>query len=65
MSLQYLDALKALGNSPATKFVLPMEFTTLLQPLVSLVGAAVEPDGAPSAFSGGRPTGGSSPTALP
>jgi regulator of protease activity HflC (stomatin/prohibitin superfamily) len=65
MSLQYLDALKALGNSPATKFVLPMEFTALLQPLVSLVGAAVEPDGAPSAFSGGRPTGGSSPTALP
>jgi len=65
MSLQYLDALKALGHSPATKFVLPMEFTTLLQPLVRLVGAAVEPDGAPSAFSGGRPTGGSSPTALP
>ena len=65
MSLQYLDALKALGNSPATKFVLPMEFTTLLQPLVSLVGAAAEPDGAPSSFSGGRPTGGSSPTALP
>src|SRR3954454_11780939 len=29
MSLQYLDALKALGQSPANKFVLPMEFTTL------------------------------------
>jgi regulator of protease activity HflC (stomatin/prohibitin superfamily) len=65
MSLQYLDALKALGNSPATKLVLPMEFTSLLQPLVSLVGTAVEPNGAPSAVSGGRPTGGSSPTALP
>ena len=30
MSLQYLDALKTLGNSPATKFVLPLEFTSLL-----------------------------------
>jgi regulator of protease activity HflC (stomatin/prohibitin superfamily) len=65
MSLQYLDALKALGNSPATKFVLPMEFTTLLQPLVSLVGGAMEPGAAPGAVSGGRPTGGASPPALP
>jgi len=30
MSLQYLDALKMLGNSPATKFVLPLELTSLL-----------------------------------
>ncbi len=34
MSLQYLEALKALGASPATKFVFPMEFTKLLQPFV-------------------------------
>jgi regulator of protease activity HflC (stomatin/prohibitin superfamily) len=34
MSLQYLDALRMLGNSPATKFVLPMEFTALLRPFV-------------------------------
>jgi len=34
MSLQYLDALRTLGASPATKFVLPMEFTALLRPLV-------------------------------
>jgi regulator of protease activity HflC (stomatin/prohibitin superfamily) len=40
MSLQYLDALRALGNSPSTKFVVPMEFTTMLQPLVSQLGAA-------------------------
>ncbi len=32
MSLQYLEALKSLGNSPATKFVFPMEFTGLLRP---------------------------------
>jgi regulator of protease activity HflC (stomatin/prohibitin superfamily) len=41
MSLQYLDALRALGNSPSTKFVVPMEFTTMLQPLVSQLGAGM------------------------
>lgn len=30
MGLQYLDALKALGASPATKFVLPLELTGVL-----------------------------------
>jgi len=30
MSLQYLEALKQIGQSPSTKFVIPMEFTTLL-----------------------------------
>jgi regulator of protease activity HflC (stomatin/prohibitin superfamily) len=34
MSLQYLDALKALGAGPATKFIFPMEFTNLLKPLI-------------------------------
>lgn len=34
MSLQYLDALKEIGGSAATKYVLPMEFTSLLQPLL-------------------------------
>jgi regulator of protease activity HflC (stomatin/prohibitin superfamily) len=34
MSLQYLETLKNLGQSEATKFVLPMEFTSLLQPLI-------------------------------
>ncbi|MFQ5860627.1 MAG: SPFH domain-containing protein [Dehalococcoidia bacterium] len=32
MSLQYLEALKALGASEATKFVFPMEFSNLLRP---------------------------------
>ena len=31
MTLQYLDALKALGASPATKFILPLELTQLAQ----------------------------------
>jgi regulator of protease activity HflC (stomatin/prohibitin superfamily) len=30
MSLQYLEALKQIGASPSTKFVIPMEFTRLL-----------------------------------
>jgi len=30
MSLQYLEALKALGVSPSTKFIFPMEFTNML-----------------------------------
>jgi regulator of protease activity HflC (stomatin/prohibitin superfamily) len=36
MSLQYLDALKSLGNSPSTKFVIPMEFASLLSGVTSL-----------------------------
>ena len=38
MSLQYLEALKSLGASPATKFVFPMEFTRLLQPFLDYAG---------------------------
>jgi regulator of protease activity HflC (stomatin/prohibitin superfamily) len=34
MSLQYLETLKSIGESQATKFVLPVEFTSLLQPLI-------------------------------
>src|SRR6266540_4118529 len=34
MSLQYLDTLKALGASTATKVVVPFEFTNLLRPFV-------------------------------
>ncbi len=30
MAIQYLEALKALGASPSTKFIFPMEFTSLL-----------------------------------
>ncbi len=33
MVLQYLDTLKALGASPSTKYIFPMEFTSLLAPL--------------------------------
>ncbi|WP_322800926.1 SPFH domain-containing protein [Thermoflexus sp.] len=43
MTLQYLEALKALGASPSTKFVFPMEFTRLITPLSNLVGNAGSP----------------------
>lgn len=45
MGLQYLDALRALGASPATKIVFPLEFTSLLRPF-SGVGAV--PDSGPA-----------------
>ncbi|HEY1330249.1 MAG TPA: SPFH domain-containing protein [Actinomycetota bacterium] len=34
MSLQYLDALKQIGASPSTKFILPLELSNLLQSVV-------------------------------
>jgi regulator of protease activity HflC (stomatin/prohibitin superfamily) len=40
MGLQYLDALKALGQSPSTKFVLPLELSSLLQGLAGYAGEA-------------------------
>jgi regulator of protease activity HflC (stomatin/prohibitin superfamily) len=36
MSLQYLETLKAIGASPSTKFIFPMEFTTMLKPLIGM-----------------------------
>jgi regulator of protease activity HflC (stomatin/prohibitin superfamily) len=46
MALQYLEALKALGSSPATKFVIPTEFTRLLEPIQGYVERGMGPDGA-------------------
>ena len=40
LTLQYLDMLKTLGTSPATKFVLPAEFMEFLKPIRSLVAEA-------------------------
>ena len=38
MSLQYLEALKQLGASPSTKFVIPMELASLLSGVVGQTG---------------------------
>jgi len=43
MSLQYLEALKALGAGPATKFIFPLEFTKLLQPFADYGGRSASP----------------------
>ena len=40
MTLQYLEALKTIGQSPATKFIFPMEFTRLLTPVSELMAKA-------------------------
>ncbi len=40
MGLQYLDALKSLGASPSTKFVVPLELSSLLQGLAGYAGDA-------------------------
>jgi len=40
MGIQYLEALKALGDSPATKFVIPLEFTSLLRGIGGMAGEA-------------------------
>ena len=42
MSLQYLDALKALGASPATKFIFPMELTTLMRSFSDFAARATD-----------------------
>jgi hypothetical protein len=36
MTLQYLEALKQIGASPSTKYVIPMEFTELLSGISGL-----------------------------
>ncbi|OLC11907.1 MAG: hypothetical protein AUH44_01220 [Chloroflexi bacterium 13_1_40CM_68_15] len=44
MTLQYLDALKQLGASPSTKFIIPTEFTNLAAPLSALAAARSDGD---------------------
>jgi regulator of protease activity HflC (stomatin/prohibitin superfamily) len=41
MTLQYLDALKALGAGPATKFIFPMELSNLLGTVTQAAERAV------------------------
>jgi regulator of protease activity HflC (stomatin/prohibitin superfamily) len=48
MSLQYLEALKVLGSSDSTKFVIPMEFSSLLSGVTGLTGRSFGNGDAPS-----------------
>jgi len=43
MTLQYLEALKGLGASPATKYIIPVEFTELAQQISGYAGRALTP----------------------
>jgi regulator of protease activity HflC (stomatin/prohibitin superfamily) len=45
MALQYLEALKVLGSSPSTKFVIPTEFTQLVQPLTGYINRGMAAGG--------------------
>jgi regulator of protease activity HflC (stomatin/prohibitin superfamily) len=62
MALQYLEALKALGASPSTKFVIPTEFTRLIEPIAGYVerGMAADQASSSAAPRRGRPSGGRS-----
>src|SRR5438445_656963 len=51
MSLQYLDALKQIGSSPSTKFVVPMELANLLSGVTGLTDKSF---GGNSGDGGGR-----------
>ncbi len=64
MSLQYLEALKALGTGPATKFVIPMEFTHLLDPFVDFLAPA-DGGGERSGGPASRPARAVGPAATP
>jgi regulator of protease activity HflC (stomatin/prohibitin superfamily) len=41
MALQYLEALKALGASPSTKFVIPAEVTRWIEPLAGYIETGI------------------------
>jgi regulator of protease activity HflC (stomatin/prohibitin superfamily) len=44
MTLQYFNTLNQLGSSPATKFIIPTEFTNLAGPIAALVAARGDGD---------------------
>ena len=48
MSLQYLEALKQIGASASTKFVIPMEFANLLSGITGLTGRSFGNGGQPA-----------------
>jgi regulator of protease activity HflC (stomatin/prohibitin superfamily) len=52
MALQYLETLKALGAGPATKFVIPVEYTRLLQPFMEYLAPVAS---GPAGPAGGAP----------
>ena len=70
MALQYLEALKALGASPSTKFVIPTEFTRFAEPVGGYVsdglasGSRRRDGPRPLAAGGRRHAGGGTPAVI-
>ena len=58
MALQYLEALKAIGASPSTKFVIPAEFTRLAESAARYVEQGMNPGRPPGPRRGGAAGGG-------
>jgi regulator of protease activity HflC (stomatin/prohibitin superfamily) len=52
MALQYLEALKDLGASPSTKYVIPTEFVRLADQIGGYVERGLAPQGGPEASGG-------------
>jgi regulator of protease activity HflC (stomatin/prohibitin superfamily) len=52
MTLQYLEALKDLGNSPSTKYVIPTEFLKLADQVGGYVARGLAPEPGPEASGG-------------
>jgi regulator of protease activity HflC (stomatin/prohibitin superfamily) len=67
MTLQYLEALKSLGASPSTKYVIPLEFVELATRISGYAEAALGPGSGGGGRTGGGAavTGGSSVAAKP
>ena len=42
MALQYLDVLRAVGTSPSTKYIVPLETLKFLEPLARMAGTAMQ-----------------------
>src|SRR5512139_1011929 len=42
MSLQYLEVLKAVGTSPSTKYIFPLETLKFMEPLAQMAGTAMQ-----------------------
>lgn len=57
MNLQYLETLKQLGQSPSTKWIVPMELTSLAAPFAAIVQRAgqLNPPPAPNGNGGAPP----------
>jgi regulator of protease activity HflC (stomatin/prohibitin superfamily) len=47
LNLQYLETLKTLGQSQSTKWIMPLELTSLVQPFQAMVQAAGQASGSP------------------